>query len=104
MGYYTSYELEIIEGDKSVIKELREENSNAKYSFCDNGDPESTTKWYDHNEDMVEFSLKHKDVLFKLTGEGEESGDIWVKYYKNGKMQHCQAKIVIPEYDELLML
>ena len=57
-------------------------------------------KWYDHDKDMIAFSTLFPNLVFKLTGEGEESEDIWVKYYKNGKMQHCPAKITFDPYNE----
>ena len=52
---------------------------------------------------MREISRKYKDVLFKLSGEGEETGDLWVKYFKNGKMQHCEARIEFDPFDEKKM-
>lgn len=57
-------------------------------------------KWYDHEEEMAEFSKIYPDVVFELSGEGEESGDIWKKYFKNGQKQICMAEIVYPPYDE----
>jgi hypothetical protein len=61
---------------------------------------EDETKWYEHEEHMRKISLQYPDVIFELRGEGEESGDIWVKYFVNGKMQLCAAKIVFEEFDE----
>jgi hypothetical protein len=43
------------------------------------------------------------DVLFTLSGEGEESGDIWRKYYKNGKCQTTAAVIQLDDFDERLL-
>lgn len=61
---------------------------------------EDSCKWYDSNEDMKKFSKKFPGTIFVLSGEGEESGDIWKKYYKAGKVQECKAKITFDEYDE----
>jgi len=47
--------------------------------------------------------LKYPDILFTLEGKGEESDDLWISYYQNGKAQHCQAEIVYPEYNPLMM-
>ena len=35
-----------------------------------------------------------------LKGEGVDPGDIWQRYFKNGKTQLCEAKISFDEYDE----
>ena len=35
---------------------------------------------------MLKLSLEFPEYVFILDGEGEESGDIWRSFYKNGKM------------------
>ena len=57
-------------------------------------------KWHNHDSDMAFFSEKYPESLFILKGEGEESGDIWIKYFLNGKMQRAEAKITFEEFDE----
>lgn len=57
-------------------------------------------KWYEHHEEMVELSKHFPETVFCLYGDGEENGDTWYTYYKNGKSQHCPAKITYDEYDE----
>lgn len=64
-----------------------------------NGDAD-TCSWYDHDVDMKWLSEKFPTVLFTLKGEGEESGDMWIKYYRNGKCQECRAEIVFAPFDE----
>ena len=41
-------------------------------------------KWYGHHEDMCAHSLKYPDVVFTISGEGEENGDVWISHYKGG--------------------
>lgn len=46
---------------------------------------------------MREFSKRFLDVLFTLKGSGERSGDIWVKFFKNGEVQSEKASIEFGE-------
>jgi hypothetical protein len=57
-------------------------------------------KWCEHEKDMRALSLEFPKFLFILSGEGEESGDIWKEYYLNGKMQRSEAEIVIAPFDK----
>lgn len=63
---------------------------------------EDSFKWYDYNDDMKKLSKKkkYKDMLFSVEGEGEDSGDIWKAYYKNGKSCHTHARIVFDDFKE----
>lgn len=99
MGYYTTYNLTVIDGDSILIAELREENESANYAISNNGEYQYTCKWYDHEKDLKAFSAKHPQAVFKLSGEGEESGDLWVKYFKEGKVQVSKAKITYDDYN-----
>lgn len=102
MGYYTRYDLKVDSQDEKLWEFLENDETASNYgsliSFV-NGQSDSC-KWYDHEEEMKDVSKKFPDVLFTLEGEGEESDDIWKKYFKNGKMQSCYAKITFDEYDE----
>ena len=95
MGYYTHYSIHIQNyySDQEP-EEFVAENTDYGNPFGDE------CKWYDHEEDMIKISKKYPEMVFHLHGEGEETGDIWDKHFKNGKMQVCKAKIVIPPYDE----
>ena len=52
---------------------------------------------------MREVSKKHSNVLFQITGEGEDNGDLWKAYFRGGKMQMCVAKIVYDIFDQTLL-
>lgn len=60
------------------------------------------TTWYKHEKDLLNLSSQPeaKDILFKVDGEGEESGDVWVKYFKNGKMVRYELTVTWPEFSE----
>lgn len=109
MGYNTRYNLswDVSKSTKTTWDEISEEialrqkaDRDFFYGVDENGDSMDACKWYEHEEDVSTFSKIYPDVIFELSGEGEESGDIWKKYFKNGKIQICIAKIVFDEFDE----
>lgn len=108
MGYYTRHSLEVENADQKdrhLIAEAIADDRDTFYGL----DPQPGTpttwgcydavKWYSSHEDMIEFSKKFPRVLFILSGEGEEPGDIWKNYYKNGKSQRTQAELKFAEFD-----
>lgn len=104
MGYYTTYKLQIhnpekMPANKNVIKEFVETTEFVEHYLDEEGNNLDTAKWYEHETDLKAFSKKYPEIIFKLSGEGEESGDIWSKYFQNGKMQDCRAKVVTPGFN-----
>ena len=98
MGYYTRFELEFSPKDNAIETEVIEEQQKTLYGG--ESDPfYDACKWYEHEQDMRAFSKKFPKKLFTLKGEGEESGDVWIKYFQDGKMQSCKATLVFPEFD-----
>ena len=121
MGYYTKYRLTYSEQENSpefeaelktlqkygyttlqdVIVTRLNENKFQHFYLSQDGwvqDGEGI-KWYNHHEDMIKLSKKFPHLLFKLEGEGEESGDIWIKYFLNGKSQTAKAQITFEEFN-----
>lgn len=107
MGYLTNYKLKTVKSETAIQDILMtipdEEFDDIFYGLERDGRTYDSVKWYQHEKDMKELSEKFPDVVFELSGEGEENGDIWKKYFKNGKMQACHAKIVFDEFNEELL-
>ena len=61
---------------------------------------EGEIKWYSSLEDLKKVSSLVPEALIQVDGEGEESGDIWRSYYKGGKCQMVEVKIVYEDFDE----
>lgn len=130
MGYYTSYSLEWTSNDDpefevcdhvkpktakfcpecgkptqpkildQVIGEYISSHDAMFYAMTPQGETSKSCKWYDHQMDMAEMSKAFRGVLFTLSGEGEESGDVWKEYYRDGLVQVARAKIVIDKFDQ----
>jgi len=113
MGYQTDYsiKLTLMIGGKpatltddspllEVIKQLRESNEDAGFALDDDGSTSGEeSKWYEHEEHMRTFSKQHPGILFELHGEGSENGDLWKKYFFDGKCQEAKAEIQIAPFD-----
>lgn len=96
MGYYTWYRIEITP-DSEEVRAFIDAAANLSYALDEDGD---SCKWYNHEDDMLRLSREFPDILFELHGEGEEAGDLWRKYFKNGKVQRCPAIITYDAFDE----
>lgn len=109
MGYNTTYKLKWYCEKKSKttwddisdeIKLRQDADGDFFYAVDSVGRSQDSCKWYEHEKEVSAFSKIYPDVLFKLSGEGEESGDIWKKYFKNGKVQTCRVVMTFPPFDE----
>ncbi len=94
MGYYTRHELTIIDGEDFNIDYEKEIGEQIDYE-----DPfDDEIKWYDCEDDMKSFSKKYPNTTFLIDGEGEESGDVWKAYFKDGKMFKTKAVFTFEEF------
>lgn len=96
MGYYTIHKLTIVEGDDCITDYEQEicEFADYPHLFSD------SAKWYACESDMKRYSKTQLGVTFLIEGEGEEKGDIWKCYFKDGKMFKTRAVLVFDEYSE----
>ncbi len=103
MGYFTHFSLNFYDPSgqldfPDVLKHLNDEVISIR-AFEDDGTPCEAVKWYNHEYDMAQLSLRHPDVIFFLEGIGENPEDLWRKYFLNGRMQLAPAKIHYDEFD-----
>lgn len=84
---------------KDIIKALRDENENAAYGLTEDGYSKADLVWFNHEQELKEFSTKYPGWLITLSFEGDEPHDIWRKYFLNGKLQAEKAKIIIDDFN-----
>lgn len=107
MGYYTRFEGSVT-GPAELMEQFQADCDAGK-TFGEYGLPledwnyeffgGNTAKWYGWKKDMEQISAEYPHLLFALEGEGEESGDIWKAWARNGKVVEARAKIVFEEPD-----
>lgn len=104
MGYYTLFKLKVVEGQVDEETFIETLNNVTEYAWDDEGDcysPGDSIKWYDFRDHMKEIAKMYPNVVFRLRGDGEESGDIWQIFYKNDKTSSWRfGDVVYPDYDE----
>ena len=104
MAYYTYYELEDTydeETDSAIEEELFEYVSENKAEFKEFiyaiiG--KNACAWYNHEIDMIKLSKKFPRVIFTLLGKGDETFDLWKKYFYKGMMQIAKAEVTFPSF------
>jgi hypothetical protein len=93
MGYYTRYD---ISDNPETVQQAIEDIS--QYSFY-SGQTDAV-KWYDWQKHCKEVSKNFPNLVIKVEGDGEEQGDQWKAYIKNGKIQIAKAVVTFEEFDE----
>ena len=106
MGYRTDFDLSVSGFNRLQYKEIENILCSSELDPFGymlrlfEGETVYELKWYDHEKDMKQLSSLVPSVLFTLEGRGEEQGDLWIKYFKNGKMQVAKARITYDDFDE----
>jgi len=120
MGYYTWFSMKARhikskEEYEAIVEALKDNELYAyddKYGvFCESDYSETFKeatfsvcdeyKWYDHTYDMMKISKLFPDVIFRLSGDGEEREDMWHEYFHNGQVEECRAEIKFPKPTEI---
>lgn len=79
--------------DASLLGYAFENDSHLPQNNCLAFSPAFPVPWYDSQQDLRILSLAFPAFLFTLTGRGENPGDLWQRYFKNGRVQHEPAII-----------
>jgi hypothetical protein len=120
MGYLTNYTMIVLnEKGTRITEEIKNEENLQSIVMCPNnylpeitdivvelkqGDrfygllTDDSCKWYDHEEVMKDLSKKHSHYIFMLRGEGEAQGDVWIKYFYNGRMETLKPTLRWPYF------
>ena len=114
MGYLTSYNLvaraenasqTLADAITAKAKELGIVGYALDEGVLTAGDIEFDTfdsvKWYEHDSDMLALSRAFPEVTYRLHGEGEEGGDLWDCYYRDGTLEYCPARLIYPEPERI---
>jgi len=106
MGYYTDYTIQVspdtaaeISQDFETFQTVFEEITGY---FIEEDFTVPSCKWYNHEKDMLEISKLYPNAVWQLDGSGEEEGDVWRVYFKNGKKQDANTVVTVThdEFDE----
>lgn len=101
MGYYTNYCLEIIKDPNNEIESFKKELENYLSNTQVNELLESYLegKWYECITNLELISKKFPNMLFLLSGDGEEPLDTWNCYFCNGKSHYREIQTYWKEFD-----
>jgi hypothetical protein len=96
VGYMTDYEITTVPANalKSVLQDVdyvvldADDDYEGPFDLC--------CKWYDHEKDLLAASRKHSGITIRLQGNGERSGDRWVKFFRSGLMQTIRQPDWVP--------
>ena len=103
MGYYTYHTLSVYDKEMKYLNEVTEEHelliTKAYYAEeCTEPDLfNDQTKWYEHEDNMREHSIKYPNYIFRIQGEGESNDDWWRQYFHNGKMIQFNGEITFDD-------
>jgi len=99
MGYRTLYMLSVIGTQEVEDEVVQHDLFPADWINTDTLNSEEAVSWDQHTIDMIALSRAFPTVLLILSGEGDDSEDLWVMYFMNGMVQLACAKISYDEFD-----
>lgn len=95
MGYYTDFEIYYNVEDEDTEEAIGQMISGITGRDTYRSGTMFSAKWYGFDSDMCMLSANFPDVEFILNGDGEESGDVWTRVYKNGVKIATKISIIV---------
>ena len=110
MGYYTTFELRVQNKEQDTPENVQaiqdaiiEQESDNRHVFDNDGQSvwsDGGIKWYEYTEHLIEISKKLPNLVIQVDGEGEEVGDIWRAFWKDGLVQEVKRTVIVEDFDE----
>lgn len=104
MGYYTNFVITAFTDEGPLDYDALRSHFDEDFfydEFSDDHSIHTYSKWYDYESDMHDVSTANPDVTYRVYGVGEESGDEWVTFFKNGQMEeHYREEWDAPKVPE----
>lgn len=104
MGYYTNFEIRVLDCELPIKNLVSLFKIHCDECFDADGKDDIIhvygSKWYEHEKELSNVS-KHElpTFIIEVMGYGEENGDVWRKFFFNGKVQRCETVIAFDPYD-----
>ena len=105
MGYLTKFTIKIVTGEDpegpssdKILSELRG-SCDALYAVDVMGHSSDSVKWYTMNDDMIKFSKCYPQIVFVVTGDGEEGDHFYRSYFLGGQSYSKKGAISYPPFD-----
>jgi hypothetical protein len=101
VGYFTHYSLSQIRQpiSEAELAELIASDENASAAILPDGDSLNAAKWYEHENCLCAWSMRHPTTIFCLHAEGEDTDGIWDKYFMGGAVIHTEMYRGLPKVD-----
>ena len=98
MGYRTYYTISTDCKDPETLAKINA--SQVDEDRLDHIETNGERKWYEHEAEMCDISTLFPDVTFRLCGAGEEALDVWVKWFRGGRLI-AQSEASGPDYSSV---
>lgn len=86
MSYYTLYSFSHINGPKEQYNKMLKDVADTLEDKNVTETESIYAKWYNYDEDIRKLSKKYPDITFCVSGDGEDSEDLWQEFWHAGEV------------------